>query len=293
MEKIQILESLVAVVQTGSFSAAARRMNIGQPAISKGIASLEEQLGTRLFIRSTRGITPSDAGMKFYQQAVDILAKMDELMSATKAEQGTLTGNIKVSAPVTLTRHYILPQLKNFLEEHPLLNIDFILDDRNTDLIGEGVDVSLRIGQLPDSGYTATRINIGKRYVMATPEYLDRFGTPKEPSDLLFHKGIVYNVGNGGTQWTLYNGENSQEIVIHGQVKSNSAEAVRDCVMEGMGYTINSEWMFCAELASGKIVRLLPEWSLDPLTLWAVYPTGKLVSGRIKAFVDFVRTCFD
>lgn len=292
MERLQIMESLVAIVETGSFSAAAKRMNIGQPAISKGIASLEKQLGTRLFIRSTRGLTPSDAGINVYHHARDILSQVEALMSATRNSQEQLIGNIRISAPVTLTRQYILPHMANFLSQHPLLNIELLLDDRNTDLIGGGVDVSLRVGDLPDSAYTATRLAVGQRYIMATPEYLERFGEPQKPADLVRHQAIIYSVNNGGVNWCLKNGTLSQHIMLKEKLKTNSSEAVRDCVLNSIGLTINSEWMFREELSSGKVVRILPEWSLEPLTLWALYPTGSMISGKVKLFISFIKSCF-
>lgn len=292
MERLQIMESLVAIMETGSFSAAAKRMNIGQPAISKGIASLEKQLGTRLFIRSTRGITPSDAGMKFYEQAREILAQVETLMSSTQDEQGKLTGNIRVSAPVTLTRNYVLPRLADFLRLNPMLNVELLLNDRNTDLIRDGVDVSLRVGHLPDSAFTATRLHVGQRYIMATPDYLALHGVPQQPKDLLSHQAVIYNVDNSGINWVLQKGKQSQQIILDGKITTNSSEAVRDCVLDNLGFTINSEWMFRDELISGKVVKILPDWELEPLTLWALYPTGTLVSGKVKSFIHFVKSCF-
>lgn len=292
MEQLKIMESLVAVMETGSFSAAAKRMNTGQSTISKSIASLEKQLGVRLFIRNTRGITPSDAGMKFYQQAREILGRVEQLMTKTLDDESKLTGNIRVSAPVTITRHYIIPRLGDFLQLNPLLNIELLLNDHNVNLVRDGVDVSLRVGHLPDSIFTATPLHVAQRYIMATPEYIECHGTPQQPIELLTRQAIIYNVGNGGSNWVLRKDKQVEELILVGKIKVDSSEAVRDCVLNNLGFTINSEWMFRDELISGKVIKILPDWQLEPLTLWALYPSGTLVSGKVKSFISFIKSCF-
>jgi len=174
MDRFAAMETFVCVVETGSFSAAARRLNIGQPAVSKTIAQLEKRLAVSLLLRSTRGLTPTEAGLAFFERARRAIDEANEADNAARGSAGGLRGNLRISAAVTFGRLHVVPQLGPFLDQHPQLNIDLMLDDRNINLVEEGIDVALRMGPLSDSSLTARKIADCRRVVLGTPAYFAR-----------------------------------------------------------------------------------------------------------------------
>lgn len=199
MDRLAAMETFVYVVETGSFSAAARHLNIGQPAVSKAIAHLEARLAVRLLLRSTRGLTPTEAGLAFFERSKRAIEEADEADNAARGAASGLTGNLRICAAVTFGRLHIVPHLGPFLDQNPDLNIDLMLDDRNINLVKEGVDVALRMGALSDSGLTA-RIAECRRMVLGTPTYFEKHGEPTCPADLCKHQAVVYALGGGASQ---------------------------------------------------------------------------------------------
>ncbi len=288
MDRMAAMETFVAVVEAGSFSAAARRLNLGQPAVSKSIAQLEERLGARLLLRSTRGLTATDAGQRFYEHAKRAIEEADEAEQAARQSSESLSGRLRVSAAVTFTRLHILPALKRFLDRHPHLDIDIILDDRNIDLLEEGMDVALRMGALEDSAMTARRIARSPRLVVGTPAYFAEAGIPKTPADLSGHQAIVYSQRGGGESWSFSQNGKQVAVVVSGRVRVSAAEGIRTAVLGDMGLAVASQWMFAPELSEGRVQAVLTDWQLPPVDLWAVFPSGRLVTSKARAFVDFV-----
>lgn len=289
MDRFAAIETYVAVVETGSFSAAARRLKVGQPAVSKSVAQLESTLGVSLLLRSNRQLTPTDAGRAYYAYARRALDEAEEADQAARGSAVALTGSIRVCAAVTFARLHVIPRLKAFLDAHPGLSIDVMLDDRNVDLLEEGIDVALRMGELPDSVMTARRIGQSRRLVVATPAYLALVGTPQSPDDLVGHEAVVYERGGGGSAWRFTRDGREVSLVIAGRLRVTAAEGVRAAVLADMGLAVVSEWMFAPELADGRVVELLPQWTLPPIDLWAVYPSGRRAGAKARAFVDFVQ----
>ncbi len=193
MDRYQAMATFVRVVETGSFSAAARQLNVGQPAVSKTIAQLENRLQVSLLVRSTHGLAPTEAGQRFFERARAAIAEADEAELAARGAGAGLSGRLRVSAATTFARLHVVPLLPRFLAAHPGLDIDVVLDDRVVDLVAEGVDLSLRMGDLPDSSAVARRISTGGRSVVATPAYLERAGEPRNPADLAGHEAVIYS----------------------------------------------------------------------------------------------------
>ncbi|MDY7533887.1 LysR family transcriptional regulator [Pseudomonas sp. Bout1] len=288
MDRLAAMETYVYVVETGSFSAAARRLDVGQPAISKTIAQLEEHLGVRLLIRSTRGLTPTEAGTLFFEHAKKVIEGANEAELAARGSAAGLTGTLRISAATTFARLHILTHLGEFLALHPLLDVDLRLDDRSMNLIEEGIDVALRMGDLSDSNLTARKIAQCRRFVMATPAYFQRRGVPDSPANLVDHEAVIYTLGGGGTAWSFKKAGAEQPVVLRGRIRVSAAEGVRTAVLSNYCLTVSSEWMFTPELASGEVVAVLGDWSLPDLNLWAIFPTGRMASAKARAFVDFV-----
>ena len=288
MDRYQAMATFVRVVETGSFSAAARHLNVGQPAVSKTIAQLEDRLQVRLLIRSTHGLTPTEAGQRFFERARAAIRDADEAELAARGAGAGLSGCLRVSAATTFARLHIVPLLPRFLEQHPELEIDVILDDRVIDLVAEGVDLSLRMGTLADSTATARKLATGGRSVLATPAYFARAGEPKNPADLADHEAVVY--GQTVSVWSFSSGGTESSVAVRGRVRVSAAEGLRAAVLADMGVTIASDWMFAPELASGAVRRVLTDWSLPSLDLWAVFPAGRMASAKAREFANFVET---
>lgn len=287
MDKLNAMAALIAVVDAGSFSAAARRLEVGQPAVSKTVAQLEEYLGVRLLLRSTRGLTPTEAGQRYYQHAVRTIEEADAAERSARGAGTGLSGPLRICAAVTFARLRILPYLKPFLDQHPQLSIDVVLDDRHIDMLEEGIDVALRMGSLSDSGMTARKIAQSPRSVVGTPAYFAAAGVPATPADLSCHRAVIYGQV-GGNSWEFRRGSTEVSVAVSGRIKVNAAEGVRAAVLADMGLAISSEWMFEPELASGALQRVLTDWSLPPVDLWAVYPGGRMASAKARAFVAYV-----
>lgn len=290
IDRLTLMETYVCVVETGSFSAAARRLDVGQPAVSKAIAQLEQRLGARLLLRSTRGLTPTDAGQSFYDGARRTIAQADEADLAARGSGASLSGRLRICAAVTFARLHIIPRLGDFLAAHPDLNIDVVLDDRHIDLLEQGIDVALRMGELSDSSMTARKIAQGRRAVVGTSSYFAANGIPHAPADLVAHEAVVYAQDIGGTgTWAFRRDSTEVSVAVSGRVRVTAAEGVRAAVFADMGLAIASEWMFAPELASGAVKAVLSDWTLPQIDLWAVYPSGRLASAKARAFVAFVQ----
>jgi DNA-binding transcriptional LysR family regulator len=192
MDRLAAMEAFVRVVDAGSFSAAAKQLRVGRPAVSKAIAQLEERLGVRLLLRSTHGLTPTKAGRNFYEPTRRAVEESDEAELAARGAGETLSGRLRICGPLTFTRLHVMPPLSTFLTEHPALDIDVVLDDRDIDLIAMGIDVALLIGRLADSTVTARKIGQCQRHLIGAPAYFAARDLPHTPADLLAHQAIVY-----------------------------------------------------------------------------------------------------
>jgi DNA-binding transcriptional LysR family regulator len=288
VDRLAAMESFVRVVDSGSFSEAARLMRVGQPAISKTVAQLEERLGVKLVMRSTRGLTVTEAGQNFYDRAKRVLEDAEEAELAARGAGAGLTGRLRVCAAVTFARLHVVPRLPEFLAAHPGLEMEVVLDDRNIDLVQESIDVALRMGELADSALTARRIAWSPRLVVAAPDYLKRAGAPRAPVDLLTHQTITYAQGGGGESWTFRKDRQESAVTLRGRLRISAAEGVRAAVLAGGGLTVASRWMFAPELADGTVTAVLVDWELPPVDLWAVFPAGRVATAKARTFIDFV-----
>ena len=288
MDRLAAMETFVRVVETGSFSAAARYLNVGQPSVSKCVAQLEARLGVRLLIRSTRRLVPTEAGDSFFRRARRSIEEANEADLAARGAGADLVGRLRVSAPVTFTSMLVLPRLSDLLMAHPELSIDLILDDREIDLIGEGIDIALRTGTLRDSSLTARKVATTQRLVLGAPAYFDRVGIPNSPAELTKHMAVVYIQNSIGDVWSFRRGACEESVKIAGNLRVSAAEGVRAAVLGGMGFAIASDWMFGPELASGAVRAILSDWTLPSIDLWAISPTGRMASAKARAFAAFV-----
>jgi DNA-binding transcriptional LysR family regulator len=288
MDRLAAMEAFVRVVDAGSFSGAAKQLRVGQPAVSKTIAQLEERLDVRLLLRSTHGLTPTEAGRNFYERAKRSIEEAEEAELAARGAAAALTGRLRISAPVTFARLQIVPRLPAFFAENPALEVDLVLEDRTVDSIAAGIDVALWMGPFGDSALIARKIAMCRRVVTGASAYFDVMGVPRNPTDLLGHQIVIYDQPQGGQTWT-FRQIGRVSVTVNGRLRVSAAEGIREAVFAGLGVSVGgSEWMFTPELKSGAVKVVLEDWSLPPAELWAVFPTGRQASAKARAFTMFM-----
>lgn len=289
MDKFTDFNTYISVYEAGSFSAAARRLNVGQPAISKAIARLEQQLQSCLLLRSTHGLQPTEAGQQFYLRVKRILEDVAEAESAINGAGKPLSGRLRVASAAVFARLIELPDLTRFLHAHPALEMDLLLDEGSLGLVEEGIDIALRIGKLQDSPFTARKLGMAKLSVLGTPAYFAATGMPKTPRDLAQHEMVLHQRAEGMERYVFKHHQQQQEVQLRGRVRVSATECVREMVIAGLGATVACEGMFRNELRNGTVVAILPEWQLPPVELWAVFPGGRFVPAKARVFADFVQ----
>jgi DNA-binding transcriptional LysR family regulator len=288
MDRLQAMRHFVTVVDCGSFSAAARQLRIGQPAVSKSIAQLEDRLQVQLITRSTRSHSLTEAGQRFYDHARIALDEADAAEAAARDEAASLTGRLRVSAPPVYASQVIIPRLGSFLDQHPGITLDLVLDDRRIDLIEEGVDLAIRAGELDDSALTARRIDRAQRLLVASPGYLAQHGTPRTPAELAGHRIASYIAFETLTAWTFTRDSERQSVAVEAQLRVSAAEGLRAAVLAGLCLGMVTDRMVARELASGTLVQLLPDWTLPHSDIWAIFPDGRRVRQRARLFVNWL-----
>ena len=290
MDRLAAMDAFIRVVDAGSFSGAANQLCMGQSAVSKAIAQLEGRLRVRLLLRTTRGLTPTEAGRIFYERAKRSVEEAEEAEFGARDAVTTLSGRLRIHATVAFGRLCVLPRLTGFLAEHPALDVDIILDDRKIDLVKTGIDIGLHTGQLSNFALTARKIAQCQRRVIGTPSYFDIVGVPQSPADLIAHQVIIYEPPLGGPTWSFRQGQREVSVSLGGRVRLNSAVGVRACVLADLGLAVASEWMFAPELRAKTVKPVLTDWSLPPVEAWAIFPTGRQVSAKARTFVSFIES---
>lgn len=293
MDRLAAMKVFVRVVETGSFSAIARENATTQSSISKQVAALEAHLGAKLLSRSTRALALTEAGEGFFPEARRLVADFDAAEGRLRRGQAQLMGWLRVAASVGYGRRILMPRVQTFLERHPSVRIDLRLTDGFTDLIEQGIDVAVRLGDLPDSTLVARKIGVSQRVLVVRPSYFERLpgGGPKleYPRDLTMHNCIVYTEVATQNAWEFLgpNGE-TEHVRVAGNLQTNSSEAIRAAALSGLGICHAPEWLLPEELASGAVIRLLPEWRGRPIPIHAVYPSHRQHVAKIEAFVSHI-----
>lgn len=295
MDRLSSMQAFVRVVEAGSFSAVARESQSTQSRVSKQVAALERELGAQLLSRTTRSLALTEAGERYFVQARRLVAEIAEAESQLFQSEQELSGWLRVAASVGYGRLKLLPVVKRFLAAHPKVKIDLRLSDGFIDLVEEGIDVAVRIGELADSSLVANRIGTTQRMLIASYQYLnflpDGLKEPKVPQDLLQHNCIVYSELATQNAWTFTAGPSAlakegTEVTIRaqGNLQTNSSEVIRASVMSGMGIGYSPTWLFEDEVARGELMVLLPDWPAPSLPIHLVSPPQRRQSAKVKAF---------
>jgi len=277
------------VSESGSFSAVSREMGLSQPTVSKQIAALEENLSTKLLSRSTRQINLTDAGRHYYERCCRILDEIAETEAELGNQRTLPTGMLRVNIPIAAGRIKILPCLWEFITKYPDLKIDTIFDDSYIDLVKEGVDVAIRIGELSDSSLVARKIGMVPRYIVASPAYLKKHGEPKELKDLEQHNCLVYNLLSTRNEWHFDGIHGKQKISVHGQFSSNSPDAIRQAVLQNQGIAVILSWIVEDDIAKGDMKIIMPQYIPTSLEVNAIYPQRRFMPAKVSLLLDYLQ----
>lgn len=275
----------VRVAEAGSFSAAARELGLSQPSVSRVITDLEARLGLTLLLRTTRSLTLTAAGAVFLERARQALADLEEAEQAARGID-SLNGTIRLAVPIVYGTKAVVPALRAFLDRHPDLRVDIIMRDDRQDLIATGVDLAIRMGALEDSTFGSRLIARVDRMLVAAPAYLDLRGVPKDHLDLAEHDAILHE--RTSTQrgiWTLSRDGASHTVRMRGKVRIDAAPGIHAAALSGLGIANVTTLMSLEDLTAGRLVRLLPDYALEPLAAHAVFPSGPHPSAKVRALV--------
>lgn len=293
MVNIGELEVFVRVVQAGSFSAAARELDLTPSAVSKQIARLEDRLGARLLNRTTRRLNATEVGSAFYERCARILADMAEAEQAVIDLHEAPRGQLRMSLPLSFGRLHIVPLIPDFLASYPEVRIDISFNDRLVDLIEEGMDLAVRVGELTDSSLIARRLAPNRRVVCGSPAYFARAGRPERPSELADHNCLVYTYRASRHDWRFRGPDGGEEAVrVSGNLETNEAEALRAAVLGGVGIGLLPLWLVGHDLRAGRLEEVLPCYHAPDSAIYAVYPAGRHLSPKVRAFVDLLAARF-
>jgi LysR family transcriptional regulator for bpeEF and oprC len=288
MDRLEVLQLFIRVVEAGSLTKAAGALGVVQPTVSKQIALLEERLGARLLNRTSRGLSLTAAGQDYYESAIRLIGEFAEAEARIGRGQAAPAGLVRVASSAGLGRMYLLPRLPSFFTRYPDVAIDFDVSERFISLIEDGIDVALRIGHLSDSTLVARRIGSMTLTTVATPAYLKRFGRPWTPADLANHECIGFVHRGALASWN-FNGPAGPIIVEpKGKVRSNDGEHLRAAVLAGIGIGHHASWLYAPEIASGEVRELLTHYAPHPFPIHAVCPGGRRIPSRVRVLIDFL-----
>ena len=291
-DRLQEFTVFARAAESGSFSRAARELNLSQPSVSRIVSALEARLGVKLLLRTTRSVTLTDAGVLFLERAREILAEVEEAEAAVRGAD-SLHGTIRLALPVIYGTREIIPRLAQFLKAHPSLRVEMTVSDERQNLVADGADIAIRLGKLADSSFGARKLAVLDRMLVAAPGYLKARGTPKRPADLASHDCIFGPGGFGRASWSFKRRNTVISVDVQGRVVTNSGPGVRASVMAGLGIAMVSSVMCRDELKSGKLVRLLADYALDPVEVHALFPGGPRPSAKVRAFTDYLAGVLD
>lgn len=288
-DRFEDLRVLVAVVSAGGFAAGAERLGVAKSAVSRRIRELEDRLGARLFDRTTRRVQLTEAGLEFYERAVELLAGLDKAEEAASSASGALRGRIRVAAPISFTTHCLAPAVAQFLQRHAEVSLLIDTDDRMVDLIRDGFDVAIRIGRLPDSSLVARRLATIRHVCVGSPALLARLGTPKSPEELSRYPGVFYSNVEHGTYWKFANGVVPPVV---SRIEFSNGDAVREAAIAGMGVAILPTFIAHDAVRRGALKIVLGEHMRPPIAMYALHPSKRNQTMRARAFIEFLVDTF-
>lgn len=288
MDTIDGMRTFVTVVNAGSFTAAAERLDLSQALVSKYVGQLEARLGVRLLNRTTRRLSLTEVGRAYHERCMQLLESFDELEAAVQERHSTPRGHLRISAPLTFGELYLTPLISEFLQREPGISVDLQLNDRFVDLLDEGVDVAIRMGKLEDSQLVARRLGRSRLVLCAAENYLARAGTPEHPRDLADHVCILDSNLRSFPHWPFHAAGEDFTVRVSGRFTVNSAQAARKMALAGQGVALCPDYVVGDDLGQGRLRALLGEFQAPAPGIYALYPHSRYLAAKVRAFVDFL-----
>ena len=286
MDRLHQMAVFVAVAEQAGFAAAARRLRMSPPAVTRAIALLEERLGVRLLTRTTRLVRTTDAGARYLEDARRILLEADEADEAAAGINATPRGNLAVTAPVLFGKIYVMPLITAYQTTYRETTVSALFIDRVVNLMEEGLDVGIRIGPLPDSSLRAIRVGQVRRVVCAAPAYLERHGSPKTPAELAQHPIIAATSLSAGSEWVFAGGKEQIRVRLSPRILVNTNDGALEAARSGFGLTRLISYQVANELAAGTLTTVLTEFEEAALPVHVIHREGRLGSAKVRSFVD-------
>jgi len=293
MDRFREMETFIAVVETGSFVAAAGKLRISKSVASRIVQELEVRLGGRLLQRTTRRLALTDAGRAYYQRCRQIIDELAEVEETVRMDREKAFGLLKISAPLTFGMMHLAGLWGGFLKRHPQVQLDVELLDRRVDLIGEGYDMAIRIAaQQEDSSLVAYKLASSRMVTCASPEYLAQKGVPKTLSDIERHDFIGYSYLPTRDFWKFKSRNEEEGIKTNPRLRVNNGDTCRAAALEGLGIVVLPTFIVGEDLLAGRLIEILPDWQAEERGIYAVYPTRQHLSGKVRALIDFLAEAF-
>ncbi|UUX49879.1 LysR family transcriptional regulator [Nisaea acidiphila] len=288
MDTLTAMKVFCSVVENDSLAGASRTLNVSPSVVSKQLSGLEDRLGVRLLNRTTRRVSLTEVGSAYYERCKRILADVDEAEIAVSQAHSAPRGLLKVTAPTTFAHRHVAPHLPEFLDRYPEVEVQLLVNDRVVDLVDEGIDLAIRIAQLKDSSLIARKLAVNHRMLVASPDYVKKWGSPANPDQLSDHSLITYAPGNPINDWHFMV-DNQQKILrAKGTLAMNNGDSVLQTVLAGGGLAMLAAFMAGEHVKTGKLVTLLDDYVREDVPIYAVYPSGRHLSPKVRAFVDFL-----
>jgi DNA-binding transcriptional LysR family regulator len=292
MDKFLEMKVFSAVVDAGSFTGATNALDMSKAAVSRYVAELEERLGVRLLHRTTRKLSPTTEGEIFYARCRELLGNLDEAEAEITSRTGEAAGLLKVSVPVTFGLMHLAPLWPAFLARHPKLSLDITLSDRVVDLVEDGFDMAVRIGQLPASTLISRKLAATRMVLCASPGYLRRRGEPARPDDLTQHDVISYSLFASGENWSFTGPDGEATVKVAPRMRTNSGDTCRAAALQDQGLILQPTFIVGPDLAQGLLKETMPDYHSIELGIYAVYPSRKFVSPKVRLLIDFLVESF-
>lgn len=293
MDRLLAMEMFVRVVETGSFSKAAREFNTTQPTVTKQVAATEARLKVRLLNRNTRGVSLTEPGALYYEKCKTIVRDAEEAESIVQLRQNQAQGLLRVGTSVAFGRRVVVPLALEYMQRHPQVQLDLSFEDRYVDLIAQGIDIAIRMGKLADSSLGARYLGANPWVMVASPAYLKKHGTPRRAQDLGAHVALIYSSVVGDEFWRMHTPKGDPVTVpVSGRFRSNNLSAVLAATRDGLGIALMPRYVASESLATGKVREVLGDHALPEQEIHAVFPSPKLVPGKVSGFVAFLQGRF-
>jgi len=293
MNPVSELAFFTQLIRLGSLAATARELNLTPPAVSKRLAQLEQRLGVRLLNRTTRSISLTAEGELYLNSAQRILGEIEEMERQVSSSRAKPKGLLRVNAPLGFGRTHVCPAISSFVRLYPEVEVQLHLTDRPINLPDDAIDVAIRFGDLPDSRLIARKIAANRRRLCAAPSYLDAFGNPESPKDLMQHNCIVLRQNDAAFGiWRLSRGKQSESVKVRGNLSTNDGEVALNWALEGHGILMRAEWNLASHLSSGRLVEVLSDYETPPADIYAVYLERLNLSAKVSSFIEHLRVFF-